>query len=206
MQILIFSILLAALLRLKPYKPLNKPQKIMCHITNLKLTRNRVKRVLPALRCHSLTLANTQKTYILSVIQVNTYTQNLLSKIQERYITDNSRLRIGKNCIMNKLSCMINKIDFDWLNQSFYSFKIKFKLTFLALHNGGHANILMQIYFLKCNMLQWKLNVKMKGKQRTVCIKNFELFLEYYRWKDQINTFWNWNWKSNLILALLPGG
>ena len=45
---------------------------------------------------------------------------------------DNSRIRIGKNSIVNRLSCLNGKIDYDWLNQSLNSYKLKCKLKFLS--------------------------------------------------------------------------
>ena len=37
-----------------------------------------------------------------------------------------------KNCLMNRLNCINNKVNFSWLNKSLDSFKIHCKLTFLA--------------------------------------------------------------------------
>ena len=51
------------------------------------------------------------------------FQQNFNDRTDRVHITDNSRLRIGKNCIMNRMSCINNKIKFDWLNQSFESYK-----------------------------------------------------------------------------------
>ena len=45
---------------------------------------------------------------------------------------DTSRIRIGKNSIANRLNCLNGNIDYDWLNQSLSSFKIKCKLKFLS--------------------------------------------------------------------------
>ena len=45
---------------------------------------------------------------------------------------DTSRMGIGKNSIVNKLNCLNGKIDYDWLNQSLNSFKLKCKLKFLS--------------------------------------------------------------------------
>ena len=38
--------------------------------------------------------------------------------------TDKSRLRIGKTYIVNRLVCLNNLIDYDWLNLSFKTYKI----------------------------------------------------------------------------------
>ena len=38
--------------------------------------------------------------------------------VPECGISDNSKLRIGRNCIMDRLSCINNKIEYDWLKQS----------------------------------------------------------------------------------------
>ena len=47
-------------------------------------------------------------------------------------ITDESLTRIGKNILMNRLGILNNKIDYDWLNLSLNSFKIKCKKIFLT--------------------------------------------------------------------------
>ena len=47
------------------------------------------------------------------------------------HIYDVSKLSNGKNNIMNRFYCINSKIDYDWLNQSLNSFKIKCKMIFL---------------------------------------------------------------------------
>ena len=56
--------------------------------------------------------------------------QNFNDRTDTVGIYDCSRLRVGKNCIVNRLSCITNKIKFDWLNLAYDSFKIKCKTTF----------------------------------------------------------------------------
>ena len=43
-------------------------------------------------------------------------------------IMDFSNLRVGKNCLINKMNCINNRINFDWLNLSFESLKSSVKI------------------------------------------------------------------------------
>ena len=47
-------------------------------------------------------------------------------------IIDKFKLKIGKNFIVNRLNCLNNLIDYDWLNLSFNSFKIRCKEKLLT--------------------------------------------------------------------------
>ena len=42
-------------------------------------------------------------------------------------IVDNSSLKFGKNTLVNRLATLNNLINYDWLNLSYGSFKIKCK-------------------------------------------------------------------------------
>ena len=53
------------------------------------------------------------------------FQQNSNSRGNFVKLTDNLRLRIGKNCIVNRLCCKNTQIDYDWLNLSYETFKIK---------------------------------------------------------------------------------
>ena len=46
-------------------------------------------------------------------------------------INDNSRIKIGKNLICNRLNVLNNLIELDWLNMSLISFKLKLKSLLL---------------------------------------------------------------------------
>ena len=39
-------------------------------------------------------------------------------------ISYNYRLKIGRNCLMNRLNCLIDKIEFSWLNESIDSYVV----------------------------------------------------------------------------------
>ena len=39
------------------------------------------------------------------------FQNNINDRMSKVHITDNLRLRIGRNCIINRLSCIYNKID-----------------------------------------------------------------------------------------------
>ena len=56
-----------------------------------------------------------------------TSTINKTSKNRQRFvqINDESAIRIGKNVLMNRLGILNNKIEYEWLNQSLNTFKIK---------------------------------------------------------------------------------
>ena len=58
--------------------------------------------------------------------------QNFNDRQKLVQITDESLTRIGKNILMNRLGILNNKIDYDWLNLSLNSFKIKCKKIFLT--------------------------------------------------------------------------
>ena len=63
------------------------------------------------------------------------YQQNFNNRQKFVQINDESALRIGKNILMNRLGILNNKIDYDWLNQSLNTFKIKSKKLFLTNNN-----------------------------------------------------------------------
>ena len=46
-------------------------------------------------------------------------------------VWDNSRIKIGKNIVVNRLKLINGKIYYDWLNLSFESYKVKCKALFL---------------------------------------------------------------------------
>ena len=60
------------------------------------------------------------------------YQQNFNNRQKFVQINDESALKIGKNILMNRLGILNNKIDYDWLNQSLNTFKIKSKKLFLT--------------------------------------------------------------------------
>ena len=57
--------------------------------------------------------------------------QNFNLRINTVQIFDKSRLRIGRNIMMNRLPVLNNEIPFDWLNLSLNSFKMKTKTKFM---------------------------------------------------------------------------
>ena len=60
------------------------------------------------------------------------FQQNFNDRSIRVQINDVSNLRIGRNSLMNRMNCINNKVDYNWLNKSIDSFKILCKLTFLA--------------------------------------------------------------------------
>ena len=60
------------------------------------------------------------------------FQQNFNARVDFIQIIDTSRLKIGKNIIMNRLSILSRLIKYDWLNLSLNSFKIKVKDLFMT--------------------------------------------------------------------------
>ena len=60
------------------------------------------------------------------------FQQNFNDRSINVKINEVSSLRIGRNSLMNRLNCINNKVNYNWLNKSIDSFKILCKLTFLA--------------------------------------------------------------------------
>ena len=60
------------------------------------------------------------------------FQQNFNERNNHVQIYEVSRLRIGRNTIVNRLKCLNNSIDYDWLNQSLNTFKVKYKMKFLS--------------------------------------------------------------------------
>ena len=63
------------------------------------------------------------------------YQKNFNNRQRFVQINDESAIRIGKNVLMNRLGILNNKIEYEWLNQSLNTFKIKSKKLFLT--NGN---------------------------------------------------------------------
>ena len=59
------------------------------------------------------------------------FQQNFNQRMNTVQIIDKSRLRIGRNVLMNRLPILNNEINFDWLNLSLNSFKLKSKSLFM---------------------------------------------------------------------------
>ena len=58
-------------------------------------------------------------------------TSRKFANLNMLHIVDYSRLRVGKNNLTNLLCVLNNKVNLDWLNQTFEWFKLKSKTTFL---------------------------------------------------------------------------
>ena len=72
-------------------------------------------------------------------------------------VIDNSRLRVGKNLLVNRLTIINDLVKYDWMNCSLDTFKVKCKNLFLkwdACKNGSSINLNDhdKIYFLNVNM------------------------------------------------------
>ena len=49
-------------------------------------------------------------------------------------------LKVGQNLLVNRFTCINNKIMLDWLNLSLITFKLKCKELFIMLHIGNPSN------------------------------------------------------------------
>ena len=76
------------------------------------------------------------KTYNGAIINDDWVDLNNQQNFNERYdcvqIFDNSKQKIGKNIIMNRLTCLNRSIKYDWLNLSLIGYKLKVKELFLT--------------------------------------------------------------------------
>ena len=76
------------------------------------------------------------KTYNGAIINDDWMDWNNQQNFNERHnyvqIFDNSKLKIGKNIIMNRLTCLNRSIKYDWLNLSLIGYKLKVKELFLT--------------------------------------------------------------------------
>ena len=59
------------------------------------------------------------------------FQQNFNLRTNTVQIVDRSKLKIGKNIMLNRLLILNRQIDFDWLNLSLNSFKMKIKRLFI---------------------------------------------------------------------------
>ena len=59
------------------------------------------------------------------------FQQNFNNRMNKVQIIDRSNLRIGRNNMMNRMAYLNGKIDYDWLNLPFESYKIKCKALIL---------------------------------------------------------------------------
>ena len=64
------------------------------------------------------------------------FQQNFNDRNNHVKVHDTSKLLIEKNRIVNRPTCINNTKEYDWLNESFTSFKIKCKSKFLKRHNN----------------------------------------------------------------------
>ena len=78
-------------------------------------------------KLYNTTTQNENDNWIDLNFQQNFNERNNLVQIYEV-----SRLLIGRNTLVNRLKCLNNSIDYDWLNQSLDTFKVKCKLKFLS--------------------------------------------------------------------------
>ena len=57
--------------------------------------------------------------------------QNFNNRNNYDHITENSRLKIGRNLMINRLKILNGQTNYDWLNESLNSLKIRCKAMFL---------------------------------------------------------------------------
>ena len=60
------------------------------------------------------------------------FQQNFNARNDSIQLYDVSRLKVGKNLMINRLSTLNGQIKFDWLNLGLNSFKIKMKELFMT--------------------------------------------------------------------------
>ena len=58
--------------------------------------------------------------------------QNFNNRSTKVQIIDTSTHKVGKNKLINRLKILSNKIEFEWLNKSLKTFKVKCKELFLS--------------------------------------------------------------------------
>ena len=57
-------------------------------------------------------------------------------RVQTIKVFDNSRLKIGKNLLLNRMTILNNELNYDLMNVSYNSFKVKCKEKFLKWGQG----------------------------------------------------------------------
>ena len=57
--------------------------------------------------------------------------QNFNARNSKFHINDFSKLKVGNNILSNRLTCLNNEVELDWLNLSLIAFKLKAKKHFL---------------------------------------------------------------------------
>ena len=58
--------------------------------------------------------------------------QNFNSRVNKFLISNYGQFKIGKNIMTNRLTCINNKVELNWLNLSLVAFKLKCKALFLS--------------------------------------------------------------------------
>ena len=56
--------------------------------------------------------------------------QNFNSRVNKFLISNYGQFKIGKNIMTNRLTCINNKVELNWLNLSLVAFKLKCKALF----------------------------------------------------------------------------
>ena len=60
------------------------------------------------------------------------FQQNFSQRREFVTVIDASRTKVGRNNLINRFNVVNGKINYNWLNLSIYTFKVKCKYTFLA--------------------------------------------------------------------------
>ena len=117
------------------------------HVLQKRATPTRMMKYRLALQLHKLYNA---ENFTDDWIDLN-FQQNFNSRNNKVKLIDQSRLRIGKNLITNRLVCLNNEIDYGWLNLSFITYKICFKDKLLnwSWLKPNLTNHQLWMYFLK---------------------------------------------------------
>ena len=76
------------------------------------------------------------KTYNGAIVNDDWMDLNNQQNFNERFncvqIFDSSKLKVGKNLIINRMTCINRSIKYDWLNLSLIGYKLKVKELFLT--------------------------------------------------------------------------
>ena len=123
--------------------------------------------------------------------------QNFNSRMNSVQINHYSKLRVGKNILANRLGILNNLIQFDWLNFSLNSFKLKVKIFFR--HKGKWSenewqNLLSFIFILtmKFSIIKnhfydenksYLINFNHQSELKTLCLFVFMFHRSKIEWK-----------------------
>ena len=98
------------------------------HTMNMRATPEKMCVYKHSIQLHKLYNSTNQS---IEWLHLNTQ-QNFNSRVTKFLISNSGKFKIGNNILTNRLTCLNNKIELDWLNLSLNSFKIHCKQKFLS--------------------------------------------------------------------------